>query len=69
MVSRLFGDSCFHSRQQLFGEAFAERLQDIFFRREIEIESAFGNLGAGGDLFDGGVRDAIFEEEVNSGLH
>jgi hypothetical protein len=69
VVSRLLGDRGLYLRQALLPVAIAECGKHIVLGGKIEIEGAFGYIGVGCDLLDGGGCDAFSKKQLLSSVH
>ena len=49
-------------------ETLLQRREELFFRWEVEIESAFGHIRGFHDLIDAGGRDPLFQKQFLRGI-
>src|SRR5262249_59913235 len=59
----------FDAREVLFGEPFAQCDQQFLLGREMQIDRALRDIGAGGDVVDGRGPHALLEEQPLRGIH
>src|SRR5690606_19126902 len=63
------GDADIDTGHELLHVAIAKCSQYLIFRFEVQVKSAFGDLGAGRDLLDGRRRYAMLKKKGQRGIH